>query len=117
MKLLAKSKHKIKKGKSEVIGITRDGWTITENGTYGDVHVDCEIELDMTGYLKEFRTTQGLSQQEMAWILGVARTTYILYEKGRQEISLREFMMIAAYVPDSNFKQMQKDFLATPYQK
>lgn len=82
--------------------VKRDGWVITKEGAYGDLGDDCEITLDMTDYLKEFRAKLGLSQQEIAWMLGVTRTTYLNIEKGNfRDLTLREFLILASYVPET----------------
>lgn len=83
-----------KKRKSPVVVVSRDGWVITEDGAFGDNKEDCKIVwTEQINYLKSLRKEKGLSQEEMSWILGVSRTTYIAYEQGNQEISHKEFLI------------------------
>lgn len=92
--LIALSKNR--KEKSSVVAITRDGWVMTENGTMGDNQEDCVIkwEWDVNGgYIKNLRIEKGLTQQEMAWILGISRPTYIFLEQGKRELTHKEYLI------------------------
>lgn len=107
MKLIAIDKHNKKRKPSEVIGIKRDGWVITEDGAFGDYGPDCDIEVDLKGYLKNFRISNEMSQQEMAWMLNLGRTTYINLEKGKREITLKEFLILSIFLPDTEFYKLK----------
>ena len=108
MKLIAKDKHNKKREPSEVIGITRDGWVVTKDGAFGDVHQDCEVDIEIGDYIKQFREKHGLSQQEVGWMLGKSRTSIIYYEKSSRELTLREFMILASYIPDNKFEKLKR---------
>ena len=94
--LIAKSKNH--KKQSPVVSVKRDGWVITKDKAYGDNGEDCEIVLDVTKWLKKVRFIHGMSQQEMAWVLGITRTTYINLEQGKRELTLKEYMLIEKIV-------------------
>jgi transcriptional regulator with XRE-family HTH domain len=46
-------------------------------------------------FIKSLRTERGISQQEIADKLGIARTTYLSIEKGERELSLSEAQKLA----------------------
>lgn len=103
MKLTAIDKHDKKRKPSEVIGITRDGWVIGKDGAFGDNGEDCELAVEMKGYLKDFRKENNLSQQEVAWMLGLSRSTYITLEQNKRGLSLKEFLILSHFLPDTKF--------------
>ena len=108
MKLLAKDKHNEKRKESEIIGITRDGWVITKDGSFGDSGIDCEILLNISSYLKKFRKSNDMTQQELSWMLGRSRTTVVAMEQGKAELSLKDFLILAYYIPDNEFGKLRK---------
>lgn len=108
MKLTAKNKHN--KKVSDVIGITKDGWCVTMDGAFGDVGEDCEIILDFKEYIKSFRKEHKLSQQELGWMLGKSRTTIIGLEKGKGELTLKDFLTMSKLLPDNYFEELSKQF-------
>lgn len=79
---------------SKLIYVKRDGWVVTESGAMGDNQEDCEViwsgQID---YLKKIRKSKKLTQQEMAWILGLNRTTYINLESGKRELTHKEYLI------------------------
>ena len=98
--LVVYSKHK--KEKSKLVIISRDGWVVTENGAMGDNGSDCEIVWEnQSNYLKNIRLSKNLTQLEMAFILGIARTSYISLEKGRQEMTHKQYLITTQI--DENF--------------
>jgi len=107
MKLIAIDKHNKKRPPSEVIGITRDGWVVCKDGAFGDHEEDCEIKVDMKNYLKDFRKENDLTQQEVAWIIGVSRPTYITLEQNKRGLSLKEFLILSHYLPDTQFSKLR----------
>lgn len=109
MKLIAISKNS--KKKSEVIGITNDGWVLTKDGAFGDLNVDCSIELTLGGFLKEFREKNNLTQQEVAWIMGASRASYIGYEKDKVEMTLKQFLLLSHYIPENMWTKMRKQII------
>lgn len=94
LKLIAKDKHNKRRTPSEVLSITRDGWVITKDGTYGDLGVDCEVALEIPVTIKQFRKEHGLSQQELGWMFGKSRQTIITYEQENHDITLREYLIM-----------------------
>lgn len=109
MKLIATSKNKNRTpNQSEVIGITGDGWVVTKDGAFGDVHQDCEVNIEIGDYIAKFRKENGLSQQHVGWMLGKSRTSIIYYEKSSKELTLREFMILASYIPENIFSKLKK---------
>jgi DNA-binding XRE family transcriptional regulator len=107
MKLIAKDKNILTRKKSEITGITRDGWVVTKDGAFGDLGSDCDIELDMTDYLKRFRKIRRLSQKEMGWILGVSRPAYWNCENGKRDLSLKEFLILSYVREDNEFEELR----------
>lgn len=107
MKLIARDKHNKKRPVSEVIGITRDGWVVSKDGAFGDNGIDCELEVEMVNYLKDFRKENNLTQQEVAWILGISRPTYITLEQNKRGISLKEFLLLSHFLPDTQFSKLR----------
>lgn len=93
LKLTVNSIHN--KKQAPLDHITRDGWVVTDSGAFGDHEQDCTIQLDMTEYLKKFRKDRRLSQQEMAWILGISRPTYSAIENGTsRQLTLKEYLIL-----------------------
>lgn len=100
MKLIATSKHR-KEEPSDVIAITRDGWVATKNGAFGDNAIDCDIKLDgEKEYVQAVIKRLDLTQQELAWILGISRPTAISIIHGKRELSLREYLILQLTVND-----------------
>lgn len=90
--LIAISKNR--KESSSVVAVSRDGWVVTENGAMGDHKQDCNIVwAEQKNYIKTLREHKNISQQELAWILGVSRSTVIAYEKGKAEMTHKEFLL------------------------
>ena len=90
--LIAYSNHH--KKQSQVIMVSRDGWVITNDGVFGDNKSDCKIKWEnQVVHLKNLRKEKKLSQQEMTWILGLSRPTYIKLEQGRTELSHKEYLI------------------------
>ena len=50
---------------------------------------------DFNRNLSELRVMRGLSQKDMAEKIGVARSTYTLYEKGAREPNISKIIKIA----------------------
>lgn len=111
MKLIAKDKNNKKRLPSEVIGITRDGWVITKDGAFGDLGEDCEVEIELADFLVDFRKKHNLSQKEIGWMLGKSRTSIIYYEKSTKQLTLREFLILASYIPDNEFSKLKKSLI------
>lgn len=90
--LIAHSLHK--KKASKVIMLSRDGWVVTQDGAFGDNRFDCKIVWNnQITYLKELRKQKKLSQQEMSWILGISRPSYIGLEQGKQELTHKAWLI------------------------
>lgn len=92
--LTAISKH-TKGKKATVCMLSRDGWVVTDKGAMGDHKEDCDIIWEeQTKYLKDLRKNKGLNQEEMGWILGISRTTYLEMEnKGLRELTHKEWLI------------------------
>lgn len=108
MKLIARDKNIKTRPPSEVIGITRDGWVVTKDGAFGDIGEDCEVDIEIKEYVKDFRAKHGLSQQELAWMLGKSRQTINTYERNNKSVTLRDFMIMASYMTDDKFEGLKR---------
>lgn len=92
--LIAISRHRAKDKAADVYVISRDGWVVTSMGAMADIGVDCDVQwAEQTNYLKKLRKDKNLSQQEMAWILGISRPAYIGREQGKQELTHKEWLI------------------------
>jgi DNA-binding XRE family transcriptional regulator len=112
MKLIAISKNKKRVPReSEVISITTDGWVVTKDGAFGDNGQDCEIELEARSYLRKIRKDFEMSQLQMAQVLGVTRATYINYEKGKTDISLKQFLTLTYLIKDNEWAKMREKII------
>lgn len=56
-----------------------------------------EKELSFGDRLREFRDRRGVSQQIVADILGMDRSTYAYYESGKTEPSINTLIMLADF--------------------
>lgn len=75
--------------------ITPDGWVVTEDGAMGDHKEDCEIYLNWQGpYIEQIRKKFRMSQQELAWVLGVSRPTVSNLEKDKTELTHRQYLLL-----------------------
>lgn len=100
MKLTAKSRHR-KESPRDVVAITRDGWVATKQGAYGDNAIDCDIQLEgEKEYVQSVMKRLDLTQQELAWILGISRPTALALAHGKRELSLREYFILQLTVDD-----------------
>ena len=94
MKLTATSKHR-KEQPRDVVAITRDGWVATKQGGAGDNAIDCIIELEgQKEYVQSLMQRLDLTQQELAWILGISRPTANTLANGNRELSLKEYLIL-----------------------
>lgn len=94
MKLTATSRHR-KENPRDVVAITRDGWVATKQGASGDNAIDCDIKLEgEKEYVQTVMKRLDLTQQELAWILGISRPTALALAHGKRELSLREYFIL-----------------------
>jgi hypothetical protein len=106
--LIVKNKHNRKS--SELDYITRDGWVVGKDGLgYGDHVEDCEINADIGSFLKEFRKDRGLLQEEMAWILGIDKSSYIRREHNKVDMTLREYLILQKVKMKWGHKEYHED--------
>lgn len=92
--LIAISRNRTKDKIADVYVVSRDGWVVTSKGAMADLGVDCDIFwAEQTNYLKNLRKEKNLTQQEMSWILGISRYTYIGREQGKQELTHKEWLI------------------------
>ena len=92
--LVAISRHRANDKIADVYVVSRDGWVVTSKGAMADLGVDCDIYWqEQTNYLKTLRKQKNLSQQEMSWILGISRPSYSGKEKGKQELTHKEWLI------------------------
>lgn len=92
--LICKTRHKNGQKQSQVVAISRDGWVISKDGAFGDNEQDCDIEWgNQVEHLRNLRKSKGLTQQEMAWIFGVTRQTYMKMEKGKAEMTHKQYLL------------------------
>jgi DNA-binding XRE family transcriptional regulator len=66
----------------------------TDGKSYGDHIEECEISVDVGAYLKSYRKERGLLQEEMAWILGINKSSYIRREHNEVDMTLREYLIL-----------------------
>jgi predicted XRE-type DNA-binding protein len=98
MKLTATSKHREEEPR-DVVAITRDGWVATKQGAAGDNNIDCDIKLEgEKEYIQSVMRRLDLTQQELAWILGISRPTANTLANGGRELTLREYFILQVIV-------------------